>query len=209
MQALNRLGCFCLGLLLANAAFAQNEFKAGFLGGLSATQVDGDNYGGYNKLGFSAGAFTNIYFSDNIGAEIEVLFIQKGSRKTPNIDKGDPTAYFLRLFYAEVPLLVKFKLKKIIIDTGPSFGRLLSSKEGDSFGTLTNTEPFSDWEFAANFGISYPFNDNFSITGRFSTSIIPIRKFNTTPPAYASFSSRLSNLGQYNTVMQLLVAYQF
>lgn len=191
--------------------WAQNEFKAGVIGGITTSQVDGDNYGGFHKLGVAGGFFTNIYFSDKVGAEIEVLYIQKGSRKTPT--KNDPTvAYYLNLAYAEIPVLAKFKTKQVIIEVGPSFGRLLSSSEEDVQGTIPKTEPFKDWEISLNLGLAYPFDDNFDISVRLSSSIIPIRNFNIgsgpLPDNYGLFD-RLLNRGQYNTVLSFLARYQF
>ncbi len=42
------------------------EFNAGIFGGVTASQVDGDSYGGYNKLGFTAGVFVNREIDNNI-----------------------------------------------------------------------------------------------------------------------------------------------
>ena len=39
-------------------------FKSGLILGLSGSQVEGDGYGGYNKLGFIAGGFTNTNLSE-------------------------------------------------------------------------------------------------------------------------------------------------
>ena len=42
--------CLCVG-----TGLAQNQFNAGLLGGAVASQVDGDNYGGFNKFGYHFG----------------------------------------------------------------------------------------------------------------------------------------------------------
>lgn len=207
------LNSFVLSALLfacIERSSAQNQFNAGLIGGLTATQVDGDNYGGFNKLGFSVGGFTNTYFSDDFGAQMEILILQKGSRKTQDPDNGDFTAYTMKLLYAEVPLLLKYKWKGAVIEAGPSFGRLLSSSEENLNGVIPNTLPFKDWEIGMNLGAAYAFSDHFDLNLRLSNSLVPIRGFAAGPlPPNFSLFDRIFSRGQYNTVLQVLARYQF
>lgn len=195
-------------MLSATLAQAQNEFKFGGIAGITTTQVDGDNYGGFHKLGVAAGFFSSVYFDDKMGAEIDVLYIQKGSRKTPNPNKGDFTSYFLNLAYAEIPVLFKYRTKQAILEAGPSFGRLLSSSERTQIGTIPQTEPFNDWELGIVLGAAYPFNDNFDAGVRLQSSILPIRPFQTNATPIGLFD-RLLSRGQYNTVLTFAARYQF
>src|SRR5688572_11278489 len=95
--------------LLSCAAFSQ-QFKAGLLGGIVTSQVDGDTYAGYNKAGLFGGAFVSKRISPESRwtALFEITYIQKGSRKVPHPDRGDYVDYKLKLDYAEVPLLLKY-----------------------------------------------------------------------------------------------------
>ncbi len=47
----------------------------------TATQVDGDTYGGYNKAGFQGGVFVNTRLSDLFSAQLEIKYTGKGARK--------------------------------------------------------------------------------------------------------------------------------
>jgi len=75
-------------LFLAVNGFSQT-FKSGLLFGVSAAQVEGDGYGGYNKAGVILGGFTNTEFSKKISLQFEIAYIGKGARKVPKPDKGD------------------------------------------------------------------------------------------------------------------------
>ena len=61
-------------------SFGQN-FQGGPILGFTATQVDGDTYSGYNKAGVIIGGFVNKKFSEKWSSQLEIKYIQKGSKK--------------------------------------------------------------------------------------------------------------------------------
>ena len=63
---------------LAISSNAQN-FGGGIILGLSTSQVDGDNLGGFNKAGLLVGAFANTSISEFYAFQMEITYIQKGS----------------------------------------------------------------------------------------------------------------------------------
>jgi len=74
-------------------------FKGGGHIGLLATQVDGDNHGGYKKAGLFAGLFTNYSFAEKkIQLQFELNYAQKGSRAMPayriKLHQVEPTFMF-------------------------------------------------------------------------------------------------------------------
>ena len=87
---------------------AQQRFKAGIKLGLSSSQVDGDTYAGYNKAGIDGGIFVNGKLSEKWTGQLEMMYIQKGSKHTGNQDKGDYSYYLLQFNYLEVPVLFQF-----------------------------------------------------------------------------------------------------
>ena len=91
-------------LLFPLATFAQ-KFNAGIRAGIVASQVDGDTYEGFDKAGVIAGLYVNRSFSDKFSLQLEMDFIQKGSRM-PVDDLNN--YYLMRLSYLEVPLLLQW-----------------------------------------------------------------------------------------------------
>ncbi len=51
--------------LLKLTSLSQN-FKGGLIAGLSASQVNGDTYGGYNKAGLIFGGYANKTISEKL-----------------------------------------------------------------------------------------------------------------------------------------------
>jgi hypothetical protein len=193
----------CLLLLFSSTIFAQDyKFNAGFIAGISTSQVDGDQLAGYNKAGIKAGVFVNRNFSEPISMQMELLFIQKGSRKPVNTD--DNSYFVMRLNYIEVPLMFRYRLsKKIIAEAGPSAATLVSSEEVDEVGVILSRPPFHKFDFDVNAGGYYLLSENWSFNFRFSYSIVPIRPFDSARP-YAFFDR-----GQFNNVLAICLGYQF
>jgi hypothetical protein len=190
-------------MILTLAASGQEyKFNAGIIGGLSTSQVDGDQLAGYDKVGIKAGAFVNRKFSEHVSLQMELLFIQKGSRKPINTD--DNSYFIMRLNYIEVPLVFRFQFsKKIIGEAGPSVATLVSSEESDEVGVIKSRPEFKKFDYLVNGGGYYKLSDNWLFNLRFSYSIFPIRPFDTARP-YAFFDR-----GQFNNVLALALHYQF
>ncbi len=190
---------FLFFLLTTNLIFAQ-DFNAGIRFGVCGSQVNGDNLSGFDKAGLIGGAFVNRKFSDLISLQMEMIYIQKGSRKPTDINND---YYRLRVHYIEVPLLVIFHVsKKIDLTVGPSFGSLIFSEENDEFGVFPNRPPFRKFELSGNAGIVYKLDDKWSVDGRYSNSLTTIRPFQDT---YSTFFDR----GQYNLLIEFSLIYQF
>jgi len=183
-------------------ADAQN-FHAGITGGLSATQVAGDGLSGFNKAGVIIGGFVNRKLSESTALQMEIIFIQKGSRMPVQPD-NDNIFYVMRLSYFEVPLLFKWQATpKFNFEAGPSFGALVFSEEENELGVINGLPPFKKTEISGNIGLSYPLGEHLNVNSRFSTSILPIRPFP------GGFSFAYFDRGQYNTVLMFTLQYQF
>jgi hypothetical protein len=186
-------------MLAAIAAGAQS-FNAGIRAGISGTQVNGDRLSGFNKIGIVAGGFVSRNLSEKTALQMEIVYIQKGSRK-PTDDNN--FYYRMRVHYVEVPVLFIYKTsKKFAITAGPSFGTLIFSAENDQFGVYRNTLPFKKFELSGNVGIQYKLGDNWTFDGRYSQSITTIRPY---PGAYSTFFDR----GQYNVLIEFSLLYAF
>src|SRR5437868_4115423 len=82
-------------------------FYGGLIVGANFTQLVGDNYAGYHKVGINAGGIVYTRFDEHLAASIEILYSQKGAHGHKE-QQGPSGAYIksydVRENYAEVPL---------------------------------------------------------------------------------------------------------
>ncbi len=188
-------------------AFSQAQsFNAGLQFGMTGTQVTGDQLSGFNKAGLFGGAFVN-HSAGRLGDfQLELNFIQKGSRKNAHPDKGDYLQYLMRLNYLALPVFYKFKIKKTLsLELGVEFAYLINSKEFDEYGLMTQAlEDFKKYDLSGFAGLGVSFKSNFRFVFRYSYSILPIRP---QPPANSAPS--YYDAGQFNEVLIASIQYQF
>ncbi|PKP04789.1 MAG: hypothetical protein CVU11_03495 [Bacteroidetes bacterium HGW-Bacteroidetes-6] len=193
---------FCSVMLLFWDSNAQS-FTGGFRIGITGTQVQGDNISGFDKAGISAGFLVGIPLDDYSTLDMELLFVQKGSRRNPT--KDDLTKYIMRLNYIEVPFLYRRMLKKSFgFETGLSFGVLIKNTdvEYDIYGLMPSRPPFEKYEVAAHIGFRYVIGESSSVNLRYSHSVLPIRPH---PGGVTYYFNR----GQYNLALSLTYEYHF
>jgi len=220
------LGLLMLGLGIAGAAQAQNPasyyietprtFYGGLIAGANFTQVDGDNYAGYHKIGMNVGGIVYTRFDEHLAASIEILYSQKGSRahKEQQTNTGNIiTQYDVNLNYAEVPLqLCYFDRRKSHFGAGISIARLVSVKEDGSLvrppANPINFDdyPFRKMDYSFIVGGSLHLWQGLFLNARFQYSLRPIRKGTIgteLPPEYSGRGE------QYNNMWTVRVMYLF
>ena len=186
--------------LLAFSIVEAQNFNAGIRFGVSGSQVNGDRLSGFDKAGLLGGGYVNRKLSEYFTLQMEMVYIQKGSRK-PTDDSN--TYYRLRVHYIEVPIILRWHVSnKVDFTGGPSFGTLIFSEENDEFGVYRNSLPFKKFEFSGNGGIIYKLNDKWSFDGRYSHSISTIRPY--PGPSFAFFDK-----GQYNVLIEFSLLLGF
>jgi hypothetical protein len=185
-------------------------FKTGVILGLNGSQVDGDGYGGYNKLGFIVGGFTNTNISEKWSTQFEIYFINKGSFKAAHPDKGDYRMFNLNINYIEIPLSLRYKYHKFMLELGLYGSKFLSYHMEDEFGERTiNQYPFKSFDFGGFIGIYYQLNDHFIFNLRYKNSAIPIRDFNYPDPNRSIMNKLFNQSGWYNVEINFSIRYQF
>ena len=188
---------FC-GFLTLNIQ-AQN-FGGGLIVGASTSQVAGDRLGGFNKIGWTAGAYTNLKIRENLKTQIEMIYIEKGSRN-PNLYKNNIQE--ITLSYVEVPISINLQQKENLgIELGISPAFIIASKMNDSFDETQIIPSFKKYDFGIFAGINYHLSKNIILNSRMSNSIIPIRP-------HLSGATYGWNKGQYNTVLSFALHYNF
>jgi len=200
---LNRSILLLLFFISISFKISAQKFYAGIIGGMAATQISGDQLSGFDKPGIAAGGFAGTTVSEKFDVVMQILYIQKGSKKNADPDNGDYVAYKLRLNYFEVPLLLHWKYsKRFIIEAGPTFGALLSSYEEDEFGEIPERRPFKSFEFGGILGLNVTIVDQLRFNVRTGRSILPVRE-------HLSGESYRLNAGQFNSSLMFSLQYRF
>jgi len=152
-------------------------FGGGLYAGIVTSQVSGDELGGFNKPGFWGGGYVDVRFRPKSTLQMEMSFIQKGSRMAPNVDNNNQY-YLIGLNYIELPLLYRwYGIRNMSIELGPQFGFLVSQSEDNQFGPITGKPPFKVFELSGAVGLSYFFlpSKKLEVNARYANSILPVR----------------------------------
>ncbi|MGD1844315.1 MAG: outer membrane beta-barrel protein [Salibacteraceae bacterium] len=184
---------------------ASRKFKGGLLLGLSTSQIDGDGYEGWNKVGPWGGAYVNTFLSEKVNFQLEMSYIGKGSRQPSDPDNGIFNFQTIGLSYVEVPMLFQFKKGRFTYELGPSFGVLINDREEDQNGERVGEQrlfSFHSTEIAGHVGLNFLLLDNLIANVRVSRSILPVSE-------RTQFSTRFGiNGGAYSSVVAFSLRYQ-
>jgi len=178
------------------------EFNGGFLAGVGASEISGDRLEGPNKPGIYAGAFVNRYFTERSSTQMELNFIQKGSRKNPDSVSYD--TYLLRLNYIELVLHYKWDFgNRFTLEAGPSLGVLINKPPyEEANGQLLTEPPFNSTDLSLNIGLFVALTERWKFNIRYSNSILAVRP-------HSNGQTYRWNKGQYNEVLSFTFHYTF
>lgn len=117
--------------------------RGAVLGGMTLTQVDGDEVYGFHKVGGTLGAAAIVPFSEKWSLSLETSFVQKGSYQKPQFLDSLTYEYRLSLDYLEVPVMVHFTDKQTVTaGAGFSWARLVDVKEEEHGARVASTTLF-------------------------------------------------------------------
>jgi hypothetical protein len=180
--------------------------------GITACQVHGDSYSGFNKLGFMGGLYVEAKLSQKTSADLGIIFIQKGARKNPNPDAipyPDYSFYYLNLNYVEVPLVLRYSIKKVFITAGGSFAYLINYHEENELGDITGYAPFNKQEYSFNIGLGMKLGPKMDVEVRSNNSFMTIRPWKIKSNVfYPNWLARKFSNGLYNNILEIIVSYK-
>ncbi len=163
---------FIILMFCTEPAFAQN-FTGALITGLSASQIDGDTQGGYDKLGFYAGFSVERNFGNVIGIKSELYYITKGAKENIN----GVEIFKTKLSYLELPVMLKIvPVKHVELDLGLAFSYLIKARMwslGEEYPE--GVVDVKDTQFSAIASGSYFFTDKTAFNVRFDYSFLPIK----------------------------------
>ena len=168
---------FLLGITSINS-YSQ-RFEGGVLGGINATQVDGDAYKGFHKAGMVLGGYVQTDISRNLFASMELKFAQKGSRNIDSLATYGQIKYIMRLNYAEIPIYLGIRTsEKTTLIAGASVGYLISGKEFNDYGEFPSEDqnPFNALDVEAMIGFRFQITNRLFLDLRGAYSVLPIRQ---------------------------------
>ncbi|MCB0822136.1 MAG: PorT family protein [Bacteroidales bacterium] len=177
------------------------DFHGGVLGGLAASEISGDRLQGPNKAGIYVGAFVNRYISELSSFQMELNFIQKGSRENPD-SANNYQSYLLRLNYIELPVHYRYDFaERGTLEAGLSLGVLIHNYEEANGYEWTSGPEFRRTDLSFNIGAFYSLTERLRINVRYSNSIMAVRP-------HSQGQTYRWNKGQYNEVLSFVLFYE-
>ncbi len=189
--------------------FRNGLFKGLFIGGLNATQIDGDDGAGYNYLGAHVGVGAMVKFHKHMSVSMEILYSMRGAQRRLFGNNQADSSFKIIHDYMEVPLLFNVHDKKLIMaSVGISAAYMVRNKltlNGIDYTDAESTAPIPSafivapkkFDLSALIGLHFIIKEQFALGARFSYSLLGIR------PALPG--SRVRN--QYNNVLSFRFMY--
>lgn len=198
---------FILTFFFSLRAEAQS-FNGGIIAGAVTSQVNGDNYGGFHQLGWTAGAYVNLPISENWLWQTELKYSLFGSHSDVKEEMAGKNYYNLRLHYMEMPIMFRYRLANfsvsgksldfISLEIGPSLDFLMGFRDETAYSPNENA-PWLFFSITGNLGIHFDLSERWGLGLRSMNSLTPIR-IKGEPPLY-SFGH------YYNIALQAVITY--
>lgn len=177
-------------------------FDGGIVAGLSASQVDGDNYAGFNKLGITAGGWVSRNISENLAGQLELCYTGKGAYFTDK-DASPPIYHKRSLHYIDIPVLLDlFYRDKVVFNLGVAPELLVKHMLEDKDG-IDPDDPldYNTLTMSGIAGVGYEFMDRLTFNIRYNYSIIPMSP-------HESGQVYRWNRGYYNNALTVTLFYR-
>lgn len=183
--------------LIVGIASAQN-FKAGAIGGISTSQVSGDQLGGFNKVGIKIGSFVNHPINLATRGELAMYYIDKGSNDLNSNFRID-------LSYIETSWSVQKTSKGFIYEGGLLFSVLVDGKTYDIYGYEDVTKnDFHKFDIGAKLAAGIKLKSRLFMFWEITNSLpfTPLQDH----PGSATYGL---NRGKYNSILSFSLRYLY
>ncbi|MBT2557789.1 PorT family protein [Hymenobacter sp. ISL-91] len=134
---------------LSGTAVAQRNVSLGLKAGASLSNFVGKDAKAYKDIvGFQAGGFANIGFTNLFAFQPEIIYSRKGAKlETPDLTT--------RLDYVDVPLAFHVNAGGLFFEAGPQVGFLVSAKDKLGNATVDVKDAYNTVDFGYLFGLGY------------------------------------------------------
>lgn len=187
-------------LLAQEAKPSVDKVFVGFVSaGLNASQIAGDGFAGYRKIGGTFGVGSFIMYTPSFSNSLELNYSMKGSQTT--FSNSNPLTFRGYSFdYVEIPIQFNFHDQKVaIFHGGFSVARLIRSKVNSV--NLQNILA-RDWEIGFTTGATFLIKERFGLNLKMTLSLNSIL---TSPDP----ASRARKNGWYNNALSFRFMYIF
>lgn len=189
-------------MILATLGTSAQVYNANIIVGANFSQLDGDQFAGYNKLGLNLGIAISRKVNGPWSAGFELTYSQKGSKKVLDPDIIEPSL-LIAYHYVEVPLLAKYEFrKKFHFYAGPSIGAVVYNKRDDN-GIISKEEELNRTELALHMGGSYQLSERWYVDLRHVNSLLSVRDY----PLTANSLTWFGRAGWYNRLFTVGLRY--
>ena len=163
-------------ILFCFSSFSQN-FKGGIALGITASQIDGDKNSGYNKLGFNLRTFVKRNFTEKWQGQLEIGFLQKGTKFTEKLDNDGKIENRINLNYLETPILINYIFsEKFDFSFGISPSYLIGfSSEINKVDYTDDLDKLNDFDASALISVNYKLTEKFLLNIRMNYSFLPLK----------------------------------
>ncbi|KAF0131150.1 MAG: hypothetical protein FD155_814 [Bacteroidetes bacterium] len=163
-------------ILVVSLQTKAQSFNGGIKAGLVVSQIAGDGFSGFNKVGLNGGFFVQYYVKPVVSLQMELAYIQKGSANTLNPDDPESVGYLLRMNYVELPLLIQYHLNPLVLELGLSMDFLAGQSEKINSQPNDQGDAWRKLNIASVIGLQYHLSEKWSASIRSINSINSIRK---------------------------------
>ena len=194
-------GFLTVSLLSLAVSLPGQEFNAGVFGGANVSQVSGDTYSGFNKLGFNAGVFVNRLIDNNFYWQAEIKYGTRGVYQGPT--DNNQSLYKSSYHILELPLSVNYLFDgKFQVEVGTSPEVLITTLFWDENGQMDKSTYPDNRRFGLSVfaGLAYWFNEKVMAGLRYTNSAVPFRD----PEEWNNAQYR----GYFHNVISLSLAYK-
>jgi len=191
-----------LALLPGTLSLNGQALNAGIYAGINASQVAGDSYTGFNKLGLNAGFFMNQLIEYDIYWQVELRYGTRGVYQGPT--DNSQTLYKSAYYILELPLSVHYLYdERIMVEIGTSPELLLGTRFWDEYGLMDSSTYPENRRFGLSVfgGVGFWFNDKIMAGLRYTNSAIPFRD----PEEWNNAQYR----GYFHNVFSLSIIFRF
>ena len=164
---------------LSGQSNTKSKYTFGIKLGGANCNITGSRIKSPAKGGLEIGFWLQLKISKNWSIQAELLSIKKGAGGFRADRPRRNGEYLLGLSYVEMPILLRYHIKKFSLEFGPGLGVLVSQFEilnGALYPDMTDVYPFTKKEFSFNAGFGYSFNEKWYLGFRFTHSLLPVRK---------------------------------
>ena len=155
------------------STLSAQEFKGFLIPGLSFSQVDGDQVGGFNKISPFFGLGVERELENDFSVRFSANYIRKGSRSTT---KNLVWVRF-RFNYLEFPLQIQYQITdKYGVSAGIFYARLIGAKQDDGSGYKDISPLLLKGDAGIEPRFVYTLNDRTSFEMSYAFSVVSIRQ---------------------------------